>query len=269
MPTIDVDGVRLAYDVYGAGPAVVLVCGTGQAAYTWTLFQVPALVEAGYQVVTFDNRGMPPSDCPPGPYTVQQMAGDLAGLIAGLGLTGCRVVGFSLGALITQELALARPDLLEGAVMMGTVGRQDTFRQAVGRAWVELDRSGVELPRLYETVSAAFSFFSASGLCDNEGVQRYLDLTGAAPRWTGAGRLGQHEADLAYQDRLDALAAISVPSLVIGFEHDMLTPAPLGQEVAKALPGCRYVEISGVGHLGAFERPDAVNQALLDFLTEL
>jgi pimeloyl-ACP methyl ester carboxylesterase len=122
--------------------------------------------------------------------------------------------------------------------------------------------------RRYETVSAAFSFFSASGLCDNEGVQRYLDLTGAAPRWTGPGRLGQHEADLAYQDRLDALAAISVPSLVIGFEHDMLTAAPLCQEVAKAIPGCRYVEIGGVGHLGAFERPDAVNQALLDFLGE-
>ena len=57
----------------------------------------------------------------------------------------------------------------------------------------------------------------------------------------------------------------AVPSLVIGFEHDMLTAAVLCQEVAKVIPGCRYVEIGGVGHLGAFERPDEVNRALLDF----
>jgi pimeloyl-ACP methyl ester carboxylesterase len=265
MSTIDVDGVRLVYDTHGDGPPVVLICGTGQAAYTWSLFQVPALVAAGYQVVTFDNRGMPPSDCPPAPYTVPQMAGDVAGLIEALGLAPCRVLGFSLGAFITQELALARPELLRSAVMMGTFGRQDAFRQAVMQGWVELDRSGIELPRLYEAVSSAFSLFSASRLCDDEGVQQYLGLTMAVPQWSGPGRLGQHEADLAYQDRLDALGAIRVPSLVIGFEHDMLTPPSLCQEVAKAVPGCSYVEIAGVGHLGAFERPDEVNQALLDF----
>lgn len=265
MPTIDLGDVRLAYDTYGDGPPVVLVCGTGQAAYTWALFQVPALVEAGYRVVTFDNRGMPPSDCPAGPYTVAQMAGDVAGLIEALGLAPCRVIGLSLGAFITQELALARPDLLRAAVMMGTFGRQDAFRQAVTQAWIELDRSGIVLPRLYEAVYSAFSLLSASGLCDDEGVQQYLGLTMAGPQWTGPGRLGQHEADLAYQDRLDALGSIRVPSLVIGFQHDMLTPVSLCQEVAKVVPGCSYVEVAGVGHLGAFERPDEVNQALLDF----
>src|ERR1700733_6517112 len=112
MAAIDVDGVRLVYNISGHGPPLVLVCGTGQAAYTWSLFQVPALVAAGYTVITFDNRGMPPSDCPPAPYTVQEMAHDLAGLIEGLGLAPCRVVGFSLGAMIAQELALARPDLV-------------------------------------------------------------------------------------------------------------------------------------------------------------
>ena len=181
MPTIEVDSVRLAYDSHGDGPPVVLVCGTGQAAYTWSLFQVPALVEAGYRVITFDNRGVAPSDCPPAPYTVQEMAGDAAGLIEGLDLGPCRVVGLSLGALITQELALARPDLVRAAVMMGTLGRQDAFRRAVTESWVELDRSGIVLPRRYEAVSSAFSLFSAAGLCDEEGIQQYLDLTTAAP----------------------------------------------------------------------------------------
>jgi pimeloyl-ACP methyl ester carboxylesterase len=68
---------------------------------------------------------------------------------------------------------------------------------------------------------------------------------------------------------LVALAEVRVPSLVIGFEHDLLTAASLCREVADAVPGCRYVEISGVGHLGLFERPDVVNQVLLDFLGPL
>src|SRR5206468_3494979 len=53
-----VGDVRLAYDEFGEGEPVLLVCGTGQVALTWQLFQVPALVEAGYRVITFDNRGI-------------------------------------------------------------------------------------------------------------------------------------------------------------------------------------------------------------------
>jgi O-succinylbenzoate synthase len=53
--------------------------------------------------------------------------------------------------------------------------------------------------------------------------------------------------------------------MVIAFELDLLTAAPLCREVAHAIPGCRYVEIPGAGHAGPFEKPDEVNAALLDF----
>jgi len=72
-----------------------------------------------------------------------------------------------------------------------------------------------------------------------------------------------------YLDRLQALSAITVPTMVIAFELDMLTAAPLCQEVAKAIPGCRYVEIPGAGHAGPFEQPDVVNSPLLEFFAEV
>src|SRR4051794_11208967 len=143
MGETTVNGVRLAHEEFGDGPPVLLVCGTGQPAISWQLAQVPALSAAGYRVVTFDNRGMAPSGSPPPPYTVAGMAADTAALIEQLGIGPCFVAGASLGAFITQELALARPDLVRGAVMMGTFGRQDAFRRAVTRAWIELDESGV------------------------------------------------------------------------------------------------------------------------------
>src|SRR6266536_2028993 len=91
MPEAVVNGARLSYDVYGDGEPVLLVCGTGQRAFTWQFFQVPALNADGYQAVTFDNRGIPPSDCPPAPYTVAAMAADAAGLIERMGIAPCRV----------------------------------------------------------------------------------------------------------------------------------------------------------------------------------
>jgi len=264
MPAADIGGVRLSYDVAGEGEPVVLVCGTGQPAFTWQLYQVPALVAAGYRVVTFDNRGMAPSESPAPPYTVAGMAADLAGLIEHLGIAPARVAGFSLGAFITQELALARPELVRAAVMMGTFGRQDAMRQAVIDSWLEMDHSGIVLPRLYDAVQAAFFLFSPATLDDDDAVRRYLELSMSMPPWEGPGRLGQHQADRAYDERLEALAGVSVPCTVIAFEHDVLTPPRLCREVAGAIPGCRYVEIPGTGHIGPLEHPEPVNAALLD-----
>jgi pimeloyl-ACP methyl ester carboxylesterase len=59
-----------------------------------------------------------------------------------------------------------------------------------------------------------------------------------------------------------------VPVLVIGFELDLLVPAKLTREVAGAIPGARYVEISGCGHAGPSELPDLINPLILDFLAE-
>ena len=264
MPSAEIGGVRLSYDVAGDGEPVLLVCGTGQPAFTWSMFQVPALVAAGYRVVTFDNRGVAPSEAPPPPYSVAQMVADAAGLLEHLGLTDVRVAGLSLGAMITQELALARPDLVRCAVMIGTFGRQDAFRQAVIQSWVELDNSGVKLPRLFEVVTSAYSLFAPATLSDEARVRQFLDISLAMPPWEGPGRLGQHMADLGYDDRLEALSAVTVPSTVIAFEHDMLTPPLLCREVAEAIPGCRYVEIPGTGHFGTAENPEPVNAALLE-----
>jgi pimeloyl-ACP methyl ester carboxylesterase len=264
MPSADIGGVSLNFDVAGDGDPVLLVCGTGQPAFTWSMFQVPALVDAGYSVVTYDNRGVAPSESPPPPYSVPQMVADAAGLLEHLGLERVRVAGLSLGAMITQELALARPDLVRCAVMMGTMGRQDVFRRAVIQSWLDLDNSGVKFPRLHEVVTSAYSLFAPDTLCDEARMQQFIDISLAMPAWEGPGRLGQHLADQGYDDRLKDLAGITVPCTVIAFEHDVLTPPLLCREVADAIPDCHYVEIPNTGHFGTAENPDPVNAALLE-----
>src|SRR5205823_6746333 len=144
--------------------------------FTWQLFQVPALIGAGHRVVTFDNRGVPPSESPPAPYSVKQMAEDAAGVVEALGLAPCRVAGLSLGAFITQELALAHPELVRSAVMMGTVGRQSTFGRYLTRAWVEESEAGVERNRIAEAVEGALAVFSPHAIADDARMEQFFEF---------------------------------------------------------------------------------------------
>jgi len=153
--------------------------------------------------------------------------------------------------------------------MMSTMGRQDVFRTALTRSWVEQDESGVVLPRLCDVVGAAFALFSPQTLSDDDAMSLYIEGVLASPEWTGPGRLGQHQADRDYRDRLEALAGIRVPALVIGFELDKGIPTNLCREVADVIPGCRYVEIPGAGHAGPFEKGEEVNAALLEFFASV
>src|SRR5207302_4696971 len=102
----------------GRGERVLLVMGSSAGGRAWTLHQTPALTAAGYQAITFDNRGIPPSDTPQGRYTLDDMVADTRGLIESLGAAPCRIVGVSLGALIAQELAIRWPELVRCAVLM-------------------------------------------------------------------------------------------------------------------------------------------------------
>jgi pimeloyl-ACP methyl ester carboxylesterase len=72
-----------------------------------------------------------------------------------------------------------------------------------------------------------------------------------------------------YQDRLQALSAIDVPCLVMGFELDADTFAERAREVAEAIPSSRYVELAGAGHLTPVTDPQTVIQPVLEFFSEV
>jgi len=101
-----VNGIRMHYDSEGTGQPVLMVMGSGSRGRVWDLHQVPALTAAGYRVITFDNRGIPPTDeCAEG-FTVDDMVADTAALVEHLGIGPCLFVGTSMGAQIVQDLAL-------------------------------------------------------------------------------------------------------------------------------------------------------------------
>lgn len=263
MPVLSVNGVELAYTVHGGGEPVVLVAGAGGRAHTWHPHQVPALVAAGYQVVTFDHRGTPPSGPRLGGLTLGDLVCDTAALIEELDLAPCRLVGVSLGAIIAQELALARPELLSQVVFMATRGRTDTLRAALTAAESELADQGVALPPRYDAVVRAMQNLSHRTLGDPS-LADWLDLFEVAAVERDPSYRAQLQAT-SIPDRRAAYRGIRVPSMVIAFQDDVITPPHLCREVADAVPGCRYEELADCGHLGHLEHPRAVNAALLGF----
>jgi pimeloyl-ACP methyl ester carboxylesterase len=264
VPYVFTNGIRLTYDRWGQGERVLLIMGSAAAGRVWTMHQTPALTRAGYQAVTFDNRGVPPSDVPPGKYSMSDMVADTKGLIEALGAAPCRIVGFSLGGQIAQELAIHHPELVRCAVFIATTARSDTMRGAYRRAYRALAGSGVELPGEYEAAMTAAQMLSPASLNDDAVVSLWLDAFQHSPsgKQAAQGQLWAENSD----DRRAALRTVAAPCRVIAFSDDVVTPPHLCAEVASAIPDCDYVEIQDAGHFGCLEQPDEVNEAILGFL---
>ncbi|MET9700696.1 alpha/beta fold hydrolase [Streptomyces sp. NPDC006529] len=263
MPFVKTNGIQLSYQRAGRGQPVLLIMGSGAAGHVWTLHQTPALHQAGYETIVFDNRGIAPSDAPPGKYSLDDMVADTRGLIEVLGIGPCHVVGTSMGAMVAQELALEAPHLVRSAVLIATRARSDLARQALWTADRALRDSGVVLPAKYAAIRQVLEMLSPATLNDDGAISTWLEifeLTGG-----GADADGQSWVDRT-GDRREALGRMTVPCHAIGFTDDLICPPHLVAEVAHAIPDCDFVEIPHCGHLGNLERPDAVNTAIIEFL---
>ncbi|MBJ8345841.1 alpha/beta fold hydrolase [Antrihabitans sp. YC2-6] len=265
MPLATVNGISLNYQVKGTGQLVVLIMGTGSPGRVWALHQVPALLDAGYRVVTFDNRGIAPSFESAQGMRIEDLVADTAGLIEFLGGGPAVVVGTSMGARVAQELALRRPQLVSKAVFMAGHGRLDQFQKTLSLGEHELDASGVTLPPKYEAAVTAVMNLSPATLADTHAARDWLDLfefTGGA---VTPGIRAQRKMDHDF-DRVEAYRDIKVPCLSMGFADDRMIPPYLSREIADVIPGAKYIEIPDAGHYGYLERPEAVNKVLIDFI---
>ncbi|MCS0600838.1 alpha/beta hydrolase [Streptomyces sp. LP11] len=262
MRTLRVAGAEFDVRDEGDGEPVLLVAGSGAAGRVWDLHQVPALRAAGFRVLTFDRRPLQETSSPPDP---RALAAELSHVLAELGLPGCRAVGASFGGEVVQELMLSRPELVTRAVLMATRGRGDLSGRTMADAERELAAAGVRLPPRYAAWQRAVLNLSPATWRREDELLDWLDLFEAAERAGTAPVPVPAGGEPA--DRLAALGRVSVPVLVLGFEHDLIVPPWLCREVAGALPRGRYAELAECGHYGYLERPAEVNAALLEFLT--
>ena len=263
--TVRANGQELYFEVHGEGPPLVLVMGIGYDATLWTLAQVPALSQM-FQVVIFDNRDVGRSSIATGPYTIADMADDVAALMDVLDIKRTHLLGLSMGGMIAQEFALRHASRLHRLVLSGcgAAPGRSVFDPIRTWNWVKAtDKTG--------EVFACQQFtwlFSNAFLRNKEAVQQTLNMLTSNPHPVGPEAYNrQAQAYLRY-DALDRLADLKSPTLVIVGEQDLLTPPWICREVADRIPGSQFEIIEGDGssHMVPIERPDEFNHLVTRFL---
>ena len=176
------------------------------------------------------------------------------------------LVGWSQGATLAQEVALAHPESVTSAVLLASYGRQSEIDRVLQQCWDLLASEGAGLDPL-RLALGLLTGFPAAQLSDDEFVSRIREIQ---PEWAGrpdpGRRLRAGTYIAGYQERLADLSGVACPCLVMGFELDTDTFVLRAREVAHAIPDCTYVEIAGAGHAAPMTHPDEVWPSVVDFL---
>lgn len=272
MPRAAANGIELEYEVFGCeqDPPIVLIMGFASQMIVWDEAFCRALANRGLRVIRFDNRdvglstkvdhlgtvnlgaallaqrlGRPLAP----PYTLDDMADDVAGLLDALGLTSAHVCGASMGGMIAQTLAFRRPDRVRSLTSIMSTTSDPELPQAELRArGVLLEPAPVDREGYAEHAVKVWRTIGSPGLLfDEERIRergrRAFDR-GLYPK----GLVRQLTAMMADGSRRERLRGVVAPTLVIHGEADPLIPMAGGQDTARCIAGARLVTLPDMGH---------------------
>ena len=263
MPTIDVNGQTLYYEVHGEGEPLLCVMGLSADTLAWTL-QVPAF-SAGYRTVIFDNRDVGQSSAADAPYEIADMANDTLALADALELDSFHLLGVSMGGAIAQEVALAAPQRVRTLTLAVTFAAGGAWARKLSEVWAERVRKLSREERVDELMLLNFSerFFEDEG---SVAFVRQMMLANPHPQSAEA-FIRQLDAS-GRHDARERLRSLDLPAHVIGCEFDLLVPVWKSRELAELIPDARLTVVADAPHGVNLERAEEFNRAVLDFIAD-
>jgi 3-oxoadipate enol-lactonase len=262
MPTADIDGIPVHYEVTGAGPRLLFLNGSGG-----TIAEAELLIMQltdDFEVAAFDQRGMGRSGPAAGPYGMAELAADAVALADHLGWERFRLLGFSFGGMVAQEVAVTHPERVERLALLCTSAGGS------GGASFPLHTLGQLPPADRESRYARLldARFTAEWLAVHHGDRALVAgmsgrLAADKPAAVRQGEELQLRAR-ATHDAYDRLGGIACPTLVAAGRHDGIAPVGNSEALARAIPDAELRLFEG-GHLFPFQDATAL-PAVLDFL---
>jgi pimeloyl-ACP methyl ester carboxylesterase len=253
----------LHVEEHGSGPPVLLIQGLGYAVWGWRNQLAPLATR--HRVIAFDNRGAGRSEKPPGPYTIDELAADTAGVLDERAIAAACVVGLSMGGFIAQTLALSRPDLVGRLVLVGTSagGPESVPQPAETReAWLDArDLPPEEFARATMRYSFAPGWTDAHPAVYESLLTARLEFPTPPEAWAA-----QFAACEEFLARGVPVEQIQAPTLVVHGALDRVVDPRNGELLTRRIPGARLLPIPGCGHQVPLEAPDRFNDAVLEFL---
>ena len=263
--------IELHYEDVGAGRPVVLIHGWPLSSRAWEA-QVPALVDAGYRVVTYDRRGFGQSSQPWGGYEYDTFAADLDALMSHLDLSEATLVGFSMGGgEVVRYLARSGAERVRSVVLAGAVPpylfkSEDNPEGGLDDATIEQFETAVRTDRPDFLRGFLQAFFAAGDRDDlvSQATQDHLWSVAAA-----ASPKGTLDCIAAWgrTDFRPDLAAVTVPTLVLHGDADGIVPFEVsGRRSAESIPGAQLHLVAGGPHGLNASHAVEFNAALVEFL---
>ncbi|WP_137287069.1 alpha/beta fold hydrolase [Halorussus salinisoli] len=285
-----VGDLRLHYVAAGDedDPLVILLHGFPEFWYSWRE-QIPALADAGYRVVAPDMRGYNRSEKPHGveSYRMDELVGDVTGLIEHFGREQAHVVGHDWGGVIAWEVGIRHPELVERLAVLNAP-HPAAFRRELTRNPDQWRRSWYmlwfQMPTLPETflgarnaakVGELLAESANPGTFDENDLRRYREA--ASRPGALASAIGYYRAlfreNLVRElrslvGREDRQRRVRVPTLLIWGERDPALGVELTGGLEQWVPDLRVERLPDATHWVQNDRPEKVNELLVEFLRE-
>lgn len=262
--------IRLYYEDQGSGEPIVLIHGWPLSSRSWEK-QVPALLKAGYRVITYDRRGFGDSDRPATGYDYDTLASDLNALLDELELDQVTLVGFSMGGgEVARYLAKYGQKRVKKAVFVSAITpyllKGVDNAEGVDRSVFEQIKQGIMADRPAFLTSFLDNFYNLNEYkgtqISNEAVRlSWMIAAGASPIGTLAC------VDSWLTDFRKDLQGVPVPTLIVHGDSDRIVPL---ENSGKRMPGlmknCQLAVIPGGPHGLNWTHAELLNKQLLDFL---
>jgi pimeloyl-ACP methyl ester carboxylesterase len=238
----------VAYRAIGSGPPLVLITGYGTSMEGWPRTLVDALAQH-YHVVIFDNAGVGQTPPLPGPLSIDAMANQTSALIATLGLQQPDVLGWSMGSMIAQALAVLHPAQVRRLVLCASYPGNGTTLQPTQQALNALNSGNAQqvMADLFPPGQSAAQNTYLAAISDYPSHQGTPTGTVTA----------QGHAIVAWWDGSDPAGrlagTITVPTLIADGTADRLDPLANSHALADLIPGARLMLYPDAGHAFLFQ----------------
>jgi 3-oxoadipate enol-lactonase len=254
---IKANGIDINYEIEGSGPWLTMSHSLACDLHMWDP-QMPVLTKK-FRVLRFDTRGHGQSSAPEGPYTLEQMADDVKGLLDALGVKQTHWAGLSMGGMIGQGFALKYPGIFQSMVLADTTSRRPPEAEKMWGDRIQTARTR-GMDALVESTLARW-FTEPYRNTHKDVMARIGDGIRRTPV---AGFSGCCHA-ISKVDYLDRLKEIRIPALVMVGEHDHGTPPEAARAISRNLAGSELKIIPSAAHLSNIEQAEEFNKTLTAF----
>ena len=250
MEKIKINDIELAYTRRGQGTPLVLLHGYPLDHHLWD--DVAPLLEDAFDLILPDLRGFGESTIFDSPFTMDDYASDIAGLLDQLEIQKAAIVGHSMGGYVALAFAKLYPERVSGLGLVSSQVLADPPDRKEGRYKSAADVSDKGIGGVVETMTPKFT--------SDERLQAFARET--MERQQPAAFIGALKAMAERMDSTPLLSSLKFPVVIIHGEADALIPIDRAREVKNAVPHAHLVEVNGAGHMPMMEAKEETAKAL-------